>query len=51
MARYSASAVEGATVYCFYLIQDSGESPHKIDKPVVEHLSEGPIGISSSTQL
>jgi len=51
MARYSASAVEGATVYCFYLIQDSGESPQKIEKPVVEHLSEGPIGISSCTQL
>ena len=40
--------MEGATVYCFYLIQDSVSSPHKIDKPVVEHLSEGSPAQSAS---
>jgi len=48
MARYEASALEGATVSCFFLFQDSGESPPKMEKPVVEHLSEGSPAQSAS---
>lgn len=40
IGRYSTSAEERATASCFLLLQETSESPKKIQKPVVDLQSE-----------
>ena len=40
-ARYSASALERATVLCFLALQEIQVSPRKVQKPVVERRVDG----------
>ncbi|RDX90061.1 hypothetical protein CR513_28118, partial [Mucuna pruriens] len=48
IARYSTSALEPATVFCFLLFQETTFSPIDMQKPVVNRLSMGDPAQSAS---